>query len=269
MTLDRRAVQILTNTFWTAAGWRRERSVSAEDFDYAKAGGLMFDPLSLSHDEAVESAIAARDALSKTHVVGAFIASLRSRRLDLRSGLGSYAVARHLVKHELMRQQSSRACAICGGYESSDIDLNVLSVERIKWGGVRHSQPSYIGFDLSRLASTPTNEPEDEDHSMLKHIVEIARSMPPTAKLKDLDKALASVVPSNSAERRTLIGILGYCGILIDNSKPDFRKQFVPYVEREHTGYAKDDWPFPVQWWRGWCGLKEDAVKDWFPDWPG
>ena len=115
MTLDRRAVQILIDTFWTAAGWRRERLVSAEDFAYAKARGLMFDPISLSHAEAVESAIAARDALSKTHVVDAFVASLRSRRLDLRSGLGSYAVARHLVSHELVRQESSRACAICGG----------------------------------------------------------------------------------------------------------------------------------------------------------
>ena len=28
------------------------------------------------------------------------------------------------------------------------IDWNVLNFERLKWGGVRHGEPSYMAFDL-------------------------------------------------------------------------------------------------------------------------
>lgn len=89
--------------------------------------------------------------------------------------------------------------------------------------------------------------------------------MGPRARLSDLAKALSKLLPSNDAERRTLIGILGYAGILIDPDRPDFWKRFVPADEREQTPYHKDDWPYPVQWWNGSHGVNEAAVADWFP----
>ena len=265
MTLDKRAVKILLDMFWTSAGWRSGPEVSPEDYAYAKSKGVMFEPLSLTHDQQVKWAIEARDSVSQSKVTSAFIASLSTRRLDLRSALGSYAVARHLAEHELVYYPASEMCSICGLYDSSTIDLDVLNFERIKWGGVRHDQPSYIGFDLSRLCEMEPVEPTDEDRVILQAILDTARSMPSTARLSDLIKALAKIVPSNSNERRVLIEILGYCGILVDRSKPDFRKSFVASVKRVRTSHAKDDWPYPVQWWNGSFGVTEDAVDDWFP----
>ncbi len=227
----------------------------------------MFEPISLSHDETVRLALRARDGVSQQSVVKAFVASLTSRRLDLRSGLGSYAVARHLTEHPFTEYPGNRACRICGTYPTpAPIDLNVLSFERHKWGGVRHDQLDYIGFDLSQLRLVEEVEPNAADYLTLKSILATARNMPPSARLKDLSKAMAAILPSNDAERRTLIAILGYCGILIDQTKPDFRMSFVPLDHRMHTNYAKDDWPYPVQWWNATLGVNEDAVVDWFPD---
>jgi hypothetical protein len=267
MDLDKRASGILVNTYWSPTGWRREPTVAPDDFAYAKSQGMMFDPVRLSHDQAVHAALKAASALSQAEVIDAFVASLGSRRLDLRSGLGSYAVARHLREHRMSSAHGSRACSYCGEFDhqGTDVDLNILSFERVRWGGVRHSQPTYIGFDLATLRKTPRPSAEPRDFAILGSIIDIAGSMPPAARLSDLDKALAKVLPSNSAERRSLIGILGYAGIIIDPSRPDFRQRFVPCGEREQTPWHKDDWPYPVQWWVGSYGVQGAAVADWFP----
>lgn len=225
----------------------------------------MFDPLHLSHDDAIVAAVEAAAGVRQTEIVAAFVASLGSRRLDWRSALGSYAVARHLGRHTLSAVGDHRRCTYCGLYNSDSIDLNVLNFERLKWGGVRHLNPTYMSFDLRAFRAGEQSLPEATDFIILRDIFETARAMPEKARLKDLDKALAKSLRSNSAERRTLIGILGFVGILIDPDKPSFRKRFVPENERERTSWHTNDWPYPVQWWSGRCGVDEDAVGDWFP----
>ena len=59
--VDRRALKVLFDTYWTSAGWRDERSRSTPpvDFEYAKQAGVMFDPIRVSHDDIVKRAITA------------------------------------------------------------------------------------------------------------------------------------------------------------------------------------------------------------------
>lgn len=265
MTIDKRATKILMNTYWSSAGWRDEPTVSPEDLAYAKSHHVMFDPVRFSHDEAINAALRSVEAITQPEVVSAFVASLSSRRLDLRSGLGSYAVARHFQRHRAITGFRRKFCAYCGLYPVEDVDLNILNFERLKWGGVRHTQPTYIAFDLRILREAHCPSPNPDDFGILRAILSVARSMPSNARLSDLDKSLSKVLASNSAERRILIGILGYAGILIDPSRPAFRKGFVADAEREETPWHKDDWPYPVQWWNGSFGIDEAAVDDWFP----
>lgn len=266
MTPDKRALRILSDTFWSPMGWKPKPNVSAEDLAYAKAKGVMFDPMTLSHDEATRGAAEAVSATNQNAVVQAFVASLSSRRLDLRSAFGSYAVGRHMHEHKISPSGPGQSCSYCGGYEVANADPNILNFERIKWGGVRHYQPQYIALDLGIFGSTTALVPSNDDLKILRSIFEIAKSMPPKSRLGDLDKALAKAFPSNSAERRTLISIFGYAGILVDPSRPDFRLSFVPCVEREQTPWHKDDWPYPVQWWNGSFGVNQAAAADWFSE---
>lgn len=266
MTLDKRAVKILMETYWSSSGWKSDRHTRPDDLAYAKSKGVMFDPVERTHDQWVEAAVSAAARTRKEVATRAFVASLRSRRLDLRSALGSYAVARHMPVHRADASAVQR-CACCGEYGGLDsVDLNVLNFERIKWGGVRHAYPAYIAFDLERLASTPLPEIEPDDLACLRDVLDVAKALPAKARLKDLDKALAKVLPSSSPERRGLIGILGYAGILVNPSKPDFRQDYVAADARERTPFHTDDWPYPVQWWTAACGVNEEAVRDWFPE---
>ena len=264
---DKRALKILLSTYWSAEGWRVGATPSAGDFAYAKAAGLMFDPVQVNHAHAIDWAIHSRTLVSKQRVVAGFLASLSSRRLDLRSALGSFAVLRHFPRHSWRRtNRAEYRCPVCGAFdETENEDLNVLSFERFKWGGVRHSDPIYAAFDLEQFAGMDVPDPTDADIAILRQTIETAARLPSHARLSDLAKSIAPIIPSNHSERRTLIGLLGYCGILRDPSKPSYFEGFPDYVRRQYTPWHKDDWPYPVQWWNGSHGIRSEAVADWFP----
>ena len=266
--VDKRALKILFRTYWSSAGWRNQPETSADDLSYAKAAGLMFDPVQVTHDQAVAWALRSRSLVSKEDVVAGFVASLSSRRLDLRSALGSFAVLRNFPFHRWRPTEPTEpSCPVCGAYEghSDSEDLNVLNFERFKWGGVRHSNPLYAAFDLQRFAEIDVPSPTEGDLAILRQTIEAATAMRKPARLSDLAKALAAILPSNDPERRTLIGILGYCGILRDPLRPGYFEGFPPYSRRQHTPWSKDDWPYPVKWWNGSHGTNVKAVADWFP----
>lgn len=261
---DKKAVKILFSKYWSSAGWRDERGVSAEDFAYAKWAGVMFDLVELPHDAAVERAIAAVGAVQREHVATAFLASLTTRRLDLRSALGSYAIGRRLQPHEFT---GAGACAECGADDGTEpIDLSVLNFERLKWGGVRHSSPAYIALDLELLARSGTPEYSPGDAALLVQILEQADSLPEAARARDLEKSIGGLFKSNKPEREILLQILGYAGILEAAGHLGFLNQFVPAHKRDLPPANRIDWQYPFAWWRGSDGHNREAVAHWFPD---
>jgi hypothetical protein len=266
-SIDQRALKILSSTYWSSSGWKKSYSTPPEDFAYAKASGFMFDSTVLSHDEKIAWVLRSRSRVSKTSVANGFLASLTSRRLDRRSALGSFAVSLHMPTHSWLRGSGSFCCSFCGGYDRSNVveDLNILNFERFKWGGVRHTNPLYIAFDLEQFSIAPPDQPTEDDLALMQSVLDGARSLSRSAKLSHLVKALADIVPSNDAERRTLIAILGFCGILQDPSKPGFLNGFPPHCIREEVPWTKNDWPYPIQWWNGSFGVTEEAVAFWFP----
>lgn len=267
---DKRALKILFDTYWSPNGWRSAGNLSwrpdtpPDDFDYAVRAGVMFPPQWCSHDEAVTRAIAARNRITPAAIGSAFVASLSRNDPARRSALGSYAVALNMPLHRYS-PGSSRSCSICGEFDDKKpLDLNVLSFERHKWGGVRHDHPVYIAFDLERFAAEEAPAPTTDDQALLTALLAIIGSMPPGAKLAELLRAITPVVPGNKDQRRALIGILGFAGVVPVPDRPGFFSSFTPASHREQTPWYKDDWPYPVQWWRGGSPVDPDVVAFWF-----
>lgn len=276
MSGDNRALQILFDTFWSPAGWKRDNAIAPADFEYARQAGYLFDPVTVTHDDIVARLLTIRSRVSVEQVTDAFLASLSTRRLELRSALGSLSFAAHFPDHRLVEQASRRVpsgrlhCGLCGLYGHSTAeqqDLNVLSFERWKWGGVRHANPLYCWFDLTQFEKASLAAPTQEDYSILARIVEIASGLTPKAKPNELEKRISKVIKSNSSERRVLIEILGHCGVL----KPAGRHGFLQaYTSDEHRNLDrpadhKNDWNYPVIWWRGADGVDRDALNRLFP----
>ncbi|WP_296736344.1 hypothetical protein [Mesorhizobium sp.] len=272
---DKRAREILFQTFWKN-GWIRDadRQVSPDDFAYAKRMGYMFDPIELSHDRVVSRLIEERKRADPTAISDAFLASLGSRRLDLRSALGSYAFAANFPNHLIAATPASivpsgaRRCEWCGFYEHptpAEFDLNALNFGRHKWGGVPRDNPVYAWFDLALFRAELPQGPTAADKQTMHRIVDTARSMPPDSTVSNLEKALTGTFNSSKNERRVLIEILAVCGVLQPRNRSGYFGEFTLAYEREHTGQHLNDWGYPAIWWRGADGVNETALGMCFP----
>ena len=274
MSGDKKALRILTDTYWSPRGWKRDKTIDSADFEYARQAGYMFDPVTATHDDIVARLLTIRNCVSIEQVTDAFLASLSTRRLELRSALGSFSFAAHFPDHRLVERAPGQMpsgrirCRLCGLYGHSAAeqqDLNVLSFERWKWGGVRHLNPLYCWFDLTRFEKANLAAPTQEDYSILARIVEIASGLTPKAKPNELEKRIGKVIKSNGPERRVLIEILGYCGVLKPAGRCGFLQAFTSDEDRERPPDHTNDWSYPVIWWQGADGVDSDALNRLFP----
>lgn len=248
--LDARAKKILFDAFWTSKGWKGDDNRHVPDADRAHAmkHRMMFPRESMNHNALVKHVMAVYQALTMDEIAGAFIASLSTRRLDLRSGLGSAAFAMWIEPHEWNDPLNNTWCDLCSGTkDNKNIDLDVLNFERHKWGGVRHSAPDYQYLDLRELRHALPATPEPEDWKIFDEILTIASSMPKADGPGKLEQRLKNVLPSTKEERRTLIDILALAGVL----------------------QAKDERSSPGEWqkagmWRGADGVERKQIETLF-----
>jgi hypothetical protein len=203
--MDKVVRKILLSTYWSTAGWKDNPKVSREDYQCAKSKGVMFDAIHISHDEMMDWLLRAYQQANKQKVTNAFLGSLSARRLELRSALGSYALARTFPQHTFLPVDNTHVpvCRLCGEMDDSQAaqDLNILNFERIKWGGVRHTHPLYAAFDLSQLAGTEVPEPVESGYDIFNRILEVILSCGADDRPGQLEKKLSGVFSSSKDER--------------------------------------------------------------------
>ena len=262
---DRRAVKILLQAHWDSDGWRRPPVTDPADLSYAIDAGVMFPPAASTHDQAVAEALIAREAVSPLLVGRAFASSLPTRRLHLRSALGSLAAVLHLQPHEF-RRWSGGECAVCGLCPRFEVDRNVFNFERFKWGGVRHLDISYAAFDLQQLQLV--GDFEQPTSSGLEDILAALRTLPPDARPGNAADCLRPLLKSNDSERRVLIGILAVAGVLQPQRLPSMFDEYVSFEVRNdaHPG-GRNDWQYPAFAWRGSDSVGRRATAFWWPRW--
>ena len=221
-------------------------------------------PIRMDHDEWVT---AVRNGVSSTSlgdVTYGFLVSLSSRRLDLRSALGSYAVARHIGVHDFGMETGGHTCSVCDLMRRTESDLNILSFERHKWGGVRGTDVTYLVFDLAQFARASRLAPTDEDIKIGRELLTALAMAPSTATISTFAGTL-TMLKGNLAERRSLLQILAMCGVLRTPHYPGYRESFVPAVARELPNRRFVDDPYPACWWTGGDGLDWAAVNEFLP----
>ncbi len=269
--MDKKAKQIVMKTFWSSAGWKDTRSISfaGDEFEYAKSKGLMFDPVTKSHDKCVMRIVELHQVVTKEMAVRAFLHSLSTRKVYMRSALSSWALTHamsvHMFTSNIGRCTSSTYAMYGDCYECdkngvatleayTNEDINVLNFERIKWGGVRLNHMLYCILDMEQLLAEGTVDVMEEDVSILEHILTAIRSCQPNDAARQLEAKLSSVLPSNKQERDVLMEILAYAGVLRAGSE-----------NRPGRGGRNDF--FAVVNWRGEDGYCEQAVEDYFGKW--
>lgn len=261
--MDKRALSILFDTYWSPQGWKpaRQQKTPKADFEYAKKQRVMFDRLQVDHDEVVSRLRSVIRKLTPERVGDGFLASLSTRRLDWRSALGSYAVFKHLADH---RPSGTKHCAVCGFFlKDRTEDLNVLNFERLKWGGVRHDYPTYALLDLE-LFLDESPKPSVADVALFDSLIAAIDSAPGATTSGALHKRFPAGLKGNKPERDTVVATLGFCGALATSDHPGFADRFIPWASRELPDRHFVDMKYPACWWRRDQGFDRQALKPYF-----
>jgi len=277
--MDKRAKKILFQTYWKS-GWIDNPTTDQEDFLYAKEKGLMFDPITISHDECVSRMVALASEISQDKVTRAFLSSLSTRRLDWRSGIASWVIAKQFPPHTYTPVTSGNFydkdgaithtsyCGVCNEWSDSvfgeelyqvlwyehyqNKDINVLNFERIKWGGVRHGDLLYTLFDLEQFQKEDIPEPNNADVTIFRNILEVIESSNANDYPGKLRERLATVteLKSSKHELSTLMEILACIGVLKPSSY-------------NRPSGIRHDWKF-VEYWRGKDKYDKEVVQQFF-----
>lgn len=261
---DQAAVRTLLRTYWSSAGWRENRSTPSADLRQAIAAGVMFsEPRVVEHDELVADVRELAARADAQLIADAFVSSLSSRRLDLRSALGSFAVARHLPEHPFAPRSGTAGCAICGANATDEIDRNILNFERFKWGGVRRLDLTYLWHDLELFArDAAPSSVSGKDRSLLSTLLADLEQAPPDLTAPRAAQTLLRKFPSNVAERGVVLDILGVCSVLETPEHNGFKDRFVRDDDRPLPPERFVELAYPVCWWRGEHGVSADALRE-------
>ncbi len=256
-------LRVLMRTYWSTTGWRRDVTLPDEaTFERMKAAGVMFGSDDLSgHDAWVSRARAAAQRLTISEVRDAFLASLTARRLDLRSALSSYIVARSLPQHSFDETSSQFRCPVCDGVGRSGVDLNILNFERFKWGGTRKLNVGYVAFDLEQFEQAPKLTPSETDKTLAREIFAFIQSCPPSTTPTQLAHLL-KLLPGNKDERASFVEALGILGVLNASEHPGFLTHFITSADRKLPNRHYVDDGYPVCWWTASDGVNAKAVLE-------
>jgi len=267
--IDARAKKILFDTFWRG-GWieREGWYTPPEDFAYAKAQGLMIDPLTITHDTLIERIVDLVQGMPVEKPAKAFLCSLSTRRVDWRSGLASWHLARQIPRHGYQDRRCPdghvfkngvavplwrHECGVCEGKETYLAeDLNVLNFERVRWGGFRHGELIYTLLDLEQLEKADIPEPLAEDLDIFRGILRAASSGRPEDAPGALRERLKNVVPSTHAERSVLLEVLACVGCLRQGTQIGLSWAGAMSGGLLLTGVGKMD--LIRRWWKGCLG---------------
>jgi len=256
----------LMKMFWNTQGWRNQPLWPNTDvFNRAVRAGVMFsEQLVIDHDECVKAAQEAAASVSPGDLADAFVASLTTERLDLRSAIGSFAVARHLFEHPYSPTRDSARCTVCGLLDRSKEDLNRLNFERFKWGGTQRDNLCYIAFDLEQFVRAPREHQGGKALDVGRRLIQELRHASPQLTASQMAGQL-KVVKGKTAEREVLLDILGVCGILRTPEHSGYATRFVTAIERVLPARSYVPRSYPVCWWTGHNGVDDNALRMFLP----
>jgi len=270
--MNPKAVKILLNvfSFYTDKGFQPKGS---KDFLFAKAEGLMFDNIQMTHDEGIAWLMKERETVSKQKVTDLFMASLSTRRLDFRSGLSAFAIAQYFPDHKLDNKDDwGNYCRICGdhSYELHQVrELNLYNYKRFSAGGYEsmHNSPDALAFYLDQTNRLTHSKPEKSDIVVWNDIKSILLKSRQYKSANDIEKAIGQIkaFKSNKEERRALLETLSLCGIIETAEHKGYFNEFIPQIKRERrpSGASPNQWCYPILWWKSEDYINEAALDYW------
>lgn len=228
----------------------------------------------ITHNQGMDWLLEEREKVTKEKAVNLFLSSLSTRNLSWRSGLSAFAVARHMKKHLWnFKEKNDYMCPVCADYdiyENMGKDLAKIDEFRLEYGALIPINNGVVtlAFYLDQINRMKEEIPDDVDLGIFTSIINLILDVPDSCNANELEKKLGKLkaFKSNKEERRGIIETLGYCGILETREHKGYYLNFNDAETREQRprGAQKNDWAYPVRFWKGKDGINEVALIYWF-----
>ncbi|AZA93436.1 Uncharacterised protein [Chryseobacterium nakagawai] len=275
--MDEKAVKILLKTIKTSqdeslSDWfywdNYMQYITQEDFEYAKKHSAMYEQENISHDEICRRIKIAVAKIEKQDIINAFLYSLSTRKLEYRSFLSSYCIAKSLAEHSFVPSPTpnERTCAVCGihAYEFEEpIEFNTINYFKYKDGSCFDNLIQIL-FDLEQFPKLPLVKPCENDDKILKELKTIIETSEPGDRVSQLKKRISKTFKSNDGERVAVLEILGVIGVLHDDEHLGYADQYITYPVRVHRPIRNDDVGYLTRWWQGKFGMDTEKWEYWF-----
>ena len=217
----------------------------------------------ISHERCMSELKNVLSKLDFKLVARAFLYSLKTRKLEYRSALGSLYFALAIPEHDVyIKYQSQKIthCYLCGWYDT--IDFEDFRIEREKYGGVRHESIDYVLYDLKEFLKLPAIEFNKDDINLLDKILDCVRELKPTDKASRFREIILKkkIISSNKSEVSVFLGILGICGILSSEKDKCYQEKFVDEYDRAPVE-SKNDFMYPINRWHASDGINQKRLQ--------
>lgn len=109
--------------------------------------------------------------------------------------------------------------------------------------------------------------PTADDLEILNNIFKVIKNCPENLSAPKFEIYLGKqkVLKSNRDERQNLLETLGYMGILESNDHKGFNRHFTNMsYQNEAIRSPRDEYEYPLRWWKVEDGLNKEAVDFWF-----
>ena len=228
----------------------------------------------ISHDNAISQLFYEYKKISKESVTDIFLASLSTNESGWRATLGVYSIMQTFPEHSYIERDTSSGihntnpCKICSSFRNSYADFKRFADNlRLSSDDFMHNIYSYLFILWNFNNRMPCNiKPRTEDLDIFLSMMEFIKSEKECKNPSELHKRLikSKILKSfNGAQIRSLIEILGYCGILTSEKRKGPLYEYINIVSSSRKS-SRSDWSYPVDFWTGADGLNEDAYDFWF-----
>ncbi|WP_347051372.1 hypothetical protein [Flavobacterium olei] len=243
-------------------------NISNLDFEIAKSENAMFDLEIISHNNIFKRIKEAVGKIDKKSVVNSFLYSLSTQKLEYRSFLSSYCIAKVLPEHDFFASDfpNENICRICGLrlYQlENPIDFNLFNYFKHQDGSC-NDNADYILFDLENFKNFPNANPVRQDFEILNCLKEKISSAQYTDRPNKIINLIKNCIKSNQYQRQAILEIFGICGILNSNEHVGYTEKYITYLERKRRPIRNDDILYPLRWWEGKYGINEKNWNYWF-----
>ncbi len=252
---------------WVSGETKLEDEVPPEQIEHAVHEGVWIAPRELSPELVTEWFLEEKRRLPSAEQNGeAFMISLRTDAMPLRSLLGSYANFRAVNESNFDRWRNDPGFQ--GDPENTEVRV-LLGLQFRRFDGPYmscHENIVYAALDFEQFNRLPPVHATEEDRDTMRAVLDAIRALPASAQLTQLDKALTGTFPSNKLRRKHVSEILGLCDVLHPHSQPLIASRYVRPSECPlPSSSTKRDTRYPLCWWTGEDGVNEEAVAEYFP----